>query len=49
MDDKKVDPDKRMEAVWCVDSESGEQVLMDRETNRRVAHKDADGRTVWEI
>ncbi len=38
-----IDPNERVEAVWCVDSETGEQVLMDRLTNKPIARKDKDG------
>jgi hypothetical protein len=35
--------DKHINAVWCVNSETGEEVLIDRETNAIVAVKDKDG------
>lgn len=46
MDDNKQDLDKTLDAVWCVDSETGEKVLMDRQTNQVIARKDRDGRIV---
>lgn len=30
------DPEKTLDAVWCVDSETGERVLIDRETNQII-------------
>ncbi len=49
MDDQKVDPNDPLDAIWCVNSETGERVLIDRIANRRIAHKGAEGETVWEI
>ena len=49
MDNSKIDPDKRLDAIWCTDSETGERVLMDRKTNTRIAHKDKNGDIVWEV
>ncbi len=46
MDDTKIDPNERIEAIWCVDSETGEQLLIDRLTNKIVAKKDKDGNLV---
>lgn len=30
------DPEKTLDAVWCVDSETSERVLMDRRTNKQI-------------
>ncbi len=46
MDDTKIDPNERIEAIWCIDSETGEQLLIDRLTNKIVAKKDKDGNLV---
>jgi hypothetical protein len=45
MDDK-IDPTERVEAVWCKDSETCEEVLIDRITNKIIARKDKDGNIV---
>ena len=39
MDEQKnnVDPEERIEAVWCTDSETGERVLIDTITNKVIA------------
>jgi hypothetical protein len=34
--DKRFDPEKTVNLVWCWDSETGERVLMDRRTNKEV-------------
>ena len=44
--DRYIDPNNRSEAVWCVNSETGEQVLIDRLTNTIIARKDKDGNIV---
>lgn len=44
--DNKIDPNERLDAVWCVDSETGEQILMNRETNKPIAKKDENGNIV---
>lgn len=41
--EQKSDSDKRLYAVWCYDSETGEQALIDRKTNTIIARKDKDG------
>lgn len=41
-----IDPNDRVEAVWCINSETGEQVLIDRITNTIIARKDKDGKIV---
>jgi len=43
MDENKVDPNNRIEAVWCVDSETGDEVLIDRLTNKIIVRKDKHG------
>lgn len=48
MDTEKINPNDRIEAVWCKDSETSENVLIDRLTNRILAKKDKDGNTIWE-
>lgn len=47
---EKFDPEKPLNArwVWCVDSESSEELLIDLETNRVIAKKDKEGRIVNE-
>jgi len=42
------DPNERLYATWCYNSETGEQVLIDRETNKIIARKDKDG-TIKEV
>lgn len=42
-DEQKPDQDERIYAVWCYDSETGEQALIDRKTNKIIARKDKDG------
>lgn len=37
------DVDKTLDAVWCVDSETGRQVLIDRQTNEIIAEKLPNG------
>lgn len=44
--DKFIDPTDRIEAVWCKNAETGEEVLIDRITNRIIAKKDKDGKIV---
>lgn len=44
--DKYIDPNNRVDAVWCVNSETGERVLVDRITNTIIAKKDKDGNIV---
>lgn len=34
------DPEKTLDAVWCVDSETGEEVLMDRKTNQEIMRRE---------
>lgn len=46
MNDKKVDPNERVEAVWCIDSESGEELLIDLVTSKILARKDKDGNII---
>lgn len=41
-----INPDDRIEAVWCKDSETGEEVLIDILTNRIVARKNSQGEIV---
>lgn len=45
MDDK-INPNERMEAIWCKDSETNEEMLIDRLTNKIIAKKDKDGNIV---
>jgi len=35
-ENEKFDPEKTVDLVWTKDSETGERVLMDRQTNREV-------------
>lgn len=41
MDGKKyhVNPEDRIEAIWCVDSETGERVLIDLKTSEILVRK----------
>ena len=41
-----MDVNKTLDAVWCVNSETGEKVLMDRQTNEVIARKDRDGKII---
>ena len=45
-DNKTIDPNDRIEAVWCKDSETSEEVLIDRLTNQIIARKDKDGNII---
>ena len=38
--------DTTLNAVWCVDSETGEKVLIDTQQWRIIAKKDKDGNIV---
>lgn len=42
--DGKLDPNERLEAVWCKDSETSEEVLIDQFTNKIIARRDKDGK-----
>lgn len=33
---KKFDPEERVDLIWCRDSETGERVLMDRNTHKEI-------------
>lgn len=52
MDDKALntdynkDPNERVRAIWCIDSETSEELLIDLETNKILARKDRDGNIV---
>lgn len=46
MDKNNIGPNERVEAVWCVDSETGEQLLIDLITNKILAKKDNQGNLV---
>jgi hypothetical protein len=35
--------DERLEAIWCIDSETGEQILVDLHTNEIIAKKNEKG------
>jgi len=43
-----MEADKRMEGIWCVDSETGLQYLLDLKTGTILARKDSDGNIVNE-
>lgn len=34
-----MDDDKTLDAVWCWDSENGEEVLINRKTNKIIARR----------
>lgn len=38
-----MDANDRFEADWCIDSETGEQILVDRATKEILARKDKNG------
>lgn len=40
------DPNERIRALWCIDSETSEELLIDLETNKILARKDKDGNIV---
>ena len=40
------DVNKTLDAIWCIDSETGEKVLMDRQTNKPIARKDRNGNII---
>lgn len=42
-----MDADKRIEAVWCIDSETGEQMLLDLATGQELARKDRNGNIIY--
>lgn len=48
MDVEKLDVNKRIRALWCVDSETSEHYLIDIETKQIYARKDANGDIIWE-
>lgn len=35
--------DSTLDAIWCIDSETGRKYLIDRKTNKIVAEMDKDG------
>ncbi len=35
----KIDPERRVEAVWCIDSENGDEVLIDTLTHQILVRK----------
>ncbi len=39
--------EERLDAVWCIDSETGEKVLIDRLTNKRILSEDPLKQWVW--
>ncbi len=34
--DEKIDPEETLDAVWVVDSETGQEVLIDRKRNKII-------------
>lgn len=46
MDKNKIDPNERLRALWCIDSETSEELLINLETNEIIARKDKDGNIV---
>lgn len=38
-------PNERLDAAWCIDSETSERVLMDRNTNKELARLPRNSRT----
>jgi hypothetical protein len=40
---------ERWEAVWTVDSETGEQVLRDLKTGKVIAKRDKNGEIIYAI
>lgn len=38
--------DGTVDAVWCIDSESGVRYLLDRKTGHIIARKDDDGNII---
>jgi hypothetical protein len=41
-----MDANERIEAIWCVDSETGERLLIDLKTNEILARKNEKGEIV---
>jgi hypothetical protein len=39
-------PNERVEAIWCVDLETSEELLIDLLANKIIARKDKDGNIV---
>ncbi len=37
-----------IDAIWCVDSETSEQLLLDRKTGAVLARKDREGNIIHE-
>ncbi len=37
--DEKIDANERIEAVWCRDSETGDDILIDMLTNKIIVRK----------
>jgi hypothetical protein len=46
MDDKKIDPNEQVRAIWCIDSETSEELLINLDTNQILARKDKDGNII---
>jgi hypothetical protein len=42
-----MDYDKTLDAIWCTDSETGEQLLIDRHTGEVLARKDTKGEIIY--
>lgn len=42
-----IDCEKTLRAQWCVDSETSEQVLLDLETGKVIARKNAKGEIIY--
>lgn len=41
-----MDANDRLEGRWCVDSETGEHLLIDLKTGQILARKDSDGNII---
>lgn len=42
-----MDVNERIEAIWCTDSETGEQYLLDLKTGQEFARKDRNGNIIY--
>lgn len=43
------DPNERIEAVWCIDSETGDEVLLDRLTSTIVMRRPSNTQFVGQV
>ncbi len=44
-----MDTDKTLEAIWAVDSETGEELLIDLKTSKIIARRDHNGNITGDL